>query len=343
EPEKIGELIQLGRRRGGGRRRGSAAAHEPQRVGDGGLHLAPIDDEVDHAFFEQELAPLESVWERLADRLLDHARTGKADERLRFGDVQVAEHREARRDAARRRIGEHADVGQALAVEPRERAAHLRHLHQRQRAFHHPRAAGAADDDDGGAFGDGALDGARDLLADDHTHAPADEAVFHRGDFGLDAVDGAGGGDDRVLHAGRFYRRLEARFVRLGVDELQGIGGYEILVVLDPRAVVEQETQALGRADAVVVRAFRADVQVRREVLVVNDLRAARTLDPEAFRDPAGLRLRRRCDRFAGLLEPDHRGSAYHFRLQRADCRLLRARDVVARARPHGADLPDEI
>ena len=39
--------------------------------------------------------------------------------------------------------------------------------------------------------------GARDLLADDHAHAAADEGVLHRGDLGLDAVDRAGAADDR--------------------------------------------------------------------------------------------------------------------------------------------------
>jgi hypothetical protein len=46
---------------------------------------------------------------------------GEPDERLRLGDVQVAEHREARRHAAGRGVGQDRDVGQARAVEPRER------------------------------------------------------------------------------------------------------------------------------------------------------------------------------------------------------------------------------
>ena len=93
---------------------------------------------------EQELAALESFRQLLPDRLLDDARAGEADQRFRLGDVQVAEHREAGRDAAGRRIGEHRDVRQPRAIEPRQRAADLRHLHQRQRAFHHARAARAA-------------------------------------------------------------------------------------------------------------------------------------------------------------------------------------------------------
>ena len=55
----------------------------------------------------------------------------------------------------------------------------------------------------GSRAGDRALDRARDLLADDHAHAAADEAVLHRRDDALDAVDAAGGGDDGVLQPGR--------------------------------------------------------------------------------------------------------------------------------------------
>ena len=68
---------------------------------------------------EQELAALESFGQLLADRLLDDARAGEADQRLRLGDVEIAEHREARRHAAGRRIGEHGDVGQPRPIEPR--------------------------------------------------------------------------------------------------------------------------------------------------------------------------------------------------------------------------------
>ena len=73
---------------------------------------------------------------------------GEADERLGLGDVHVAQHREAGGHAAGGRVGQDGDVGQPRAVEPRQRRRHLGHLHQRQRAFHHPRAAGARDDDD---------------------------------------------------------------------------------------------------------------------------------------------------------------------------------------------------
>jgi hypothetical protein len=57
---------------------------------------------------------LEALGQLLTDGLLDDAWTGKPDERMWLGDVEVAEHREAGGDAARGRVGEHGDVGRRL-------------------------------------------------------------------------------------------------------------------------------------------------------------------------------------------------------------------------------------
>ena len=65
----------------------------------------------------------------------------------------------------------------------------LRHLHQREGAFHHARAARAADDHDRAALLDRALDATRDLLADHDAHAAADELILHRGDDRPNPVD----------------------------------------------------------------------------------------------------------------------------------------------------------
>ena len=74
----------------------SAGAHEAERICKRGLHFTPIDDEVEHPFFQEELTSLKALGQFLADRLLDHARPRETDERFGLGDVQVAEHREAR-------------------------------------------------------------------------------------------------------------------------------------------------------------------------------------------------------------------------------------------------------
>src|SRR5947207_11159014 len=75
-------------------------AHELQRARQRGFQLAAVDDQIEHAVVEQELAALEPFGQLLADGLLDDARSGEADECLRLRDVEIPEHRETRRDAA---------------------------------------------------------------------------------------------------------------------------------------------------------------------------------------------------------------------------------------------------
>ena len=69
----------------------------------------------------------------LADGLLDHPLAGKADQRAGLGDLDVAEHRVGRGDAAGGRVGQDDDVGQAGLLELGQRDGRARHLHQRLR------------------------------------------------------------------------------------------------------------------------------------------------------------------------------------------------------------------
>src|SRR5258705_2158606 len=73
----------LGLGNGFGRRSGDRrCAHEAESSGDCRLHLAPIDDLVEHPFLEQELRTLESFRQLLPDRLLDDAPACEAHQRL---------------------------------------------------------------------------------------------------------------------------------------------------------------------------------------------------------------------------------------------------------------------
>ena len=85
------------------------------------LQLTPVDDHVEHAALDQKFAALESFGQLLADGLLDHAGPGETDERLWFGDVDVAQHGKTGRHAARRRIGQDRHIGQARAIEAGQR------------------------------------------------------------------------------------------------------------------------------------------------------------------------------------------------------------------------------
>ena len=91
---------------------------------------------------------LEAFRQLLADRLLDDARAGEADDRAGLGDVDVAEHRVGRGDAAGRRIGQHDDIGQPRLAQTPHGDGRARHLHQREHAFLHARAARGREDDE---------------------------------------------------------------------------------------------------------------------------------------------------------------------------------------------------
>src|SRR5271167_1013601 len=68
--------------------------HEVQRARDVVPEIAAMHDGVEHAVLEEKFAALEAFGQLLADGLLDHTRPGEADERSRFGDVQIAQHGE---------------------------------------------------------------------------------------------------------------------------------------------------------------------------------------------------------------------------------------------------------
>ena len=70
-------------------------------------HLTPVHDHVDGAVFEQELGTLESIRQRFAHGLLNHARTGKTDQRAGLGDNHVTEESITGRNSAHGRVGQH--------------------------------------------------------------------------------------------------------------------------------------------------------------------------------------------------------------------------------------------
>ena len=89
---------------------------------------------------------------RLLDpRLGDDPRTGKADGRPRLRQVDVAERGVGRQNAGHSRIGHHDDIGQTGFGQAGAGGGGLRHLHQGQQAFLHPRAAGCREEHQGPA------------------------------------------------------------------------------------------------------------------------------------------------------------------------------------------------
>ena len=261
---------------------------------DGALHLAAIDDEVEHAVLEQELAALKAFGQLLANRLLDDARAGEADERARLGDVQIAEHREARRDAAGRRIGQDRDVGNAA---PDRGARAPSRFSPSASATSAPSIMRAPPEHETMIIGRRVASArSMPLVIFSPTTTPMlppMKPYSIAATIGFVAVDAAAGDDDRVFHAGGLDAGFQRACVGLRVGEPQRIGRDEPAVVFGPWAV-EQRAQPIERAHAEVKAAFRADAQVLREILVVENLRAPGALDPQAFGHPAWLCVGRR-------------------------------------------------
>src|SRR6185369_13100585 len=73
-------------------------AHESETPRDRRFQIPPVHYQIEHPVLGQELAALEPFRQLLPDGLLDDARSREADERLRFGDVQITQHRKAGSD-----------------------------------------------------------------------------------------------------------------------------------------------------------------------------------------------------------------------------------------------------
>ena len=172
---------------------------------------------------EQELGRLKPLRQFLADRLLDNARSCKSDERARLRDIQVAEHGEARGDAARCGVRKDGDVGLFHFVEPCERGADFRHLHQANGALHHSRPARTRDDHQRQLPFDAAVNRSSDFLAHHRAHAPADELEFHGADDGGLARKQAFAGHGGVLQPGLLLRLPQAFPIALRIAELQRV------------------------------------------------------------------------------------------------------------------------
>ena len=93
--------------------------------------------------------------------------------------------------------------------------------------------------------------------------------------------------DDRIRRADAVLGVAQPVAVLLAVAELQRVRRAQVRVELDVLLVVEEHPQPLGRRQPEVEAALRADLEVARELLVVEDLAAAVALDPEPFRDLA--------------------------------------------------------
>ena len=272
---------------GDGRHRRAARLalhHQMDEPRQGLAQLVAMHDHVDHAVLGQIFGALESFRQFLADGLLDHARAGEADQRAGLGDLHVAQHRVGRGDAAGGRIGQHDDVGQPRLVQHVDADRDARHLHQREDAFLHARAAGGHEQNERPLLLDRGLHGAHQAFAHAHAERAAEEIERLHRDHHRHAVQRAARGGQRFLTRRLGARRFEFVGIFLLAAELERIGGDRRRRQFLELAGVEDGGEALRRADAHMEAALRADVLRRHEIAVEDHLAAARAFLPEIFR-----------------------------------------------------------
>ena len=270
---------------GSDRSRRLRVAQQPENAPQCRVQFGARHDLVDHAVLEQILGALKPVRQLFVDRLLDDPRAGKADDRAGLGERDVADHREGRRDAAGRRIGQHDDVGQPRLLDHVGGDDRARHLHQRQHALLHARAARGRNDDQRRLLQDGELGGGEHGFAGGHAHRSAHERELESGDDRRHAADPPVRDDDRVAAgAERRLPFLQPVGVAFAVAESQRIDDRPRQFDPGKAAVVEQHLEAPLGADAQMMAAIAADVKIGFELAIKQHLLAARAFVPEIVR-----------------------------------------------------------
>ena len=150
-----------------------------------GAQLGARHDRVDVAEAEVLLGAAEVVGELLARDLLHDARAGEGHERVRLGERDVAERREAREHAAGRRVRHHAEERAAGVAEVLDGAT----VFGSCMSARIPSCMRAPPELVTATSGIAALGrgvaGARELLADDAAHRAAHEGEVHDGELAL--------------------------------------------------------------------------------------------------------------------------------------------------------------
>jgi len=122
---------------------------------------------------------------------------------------------------------QHGDEGEPGAVVRGLSGGGLGHLHQREHAFLHPRAAAAADDDDGEPAGRRKLEGVGDLLADDRAHRAAHELEVEHTENRARALDARLADGHRLPQPRARSGLFQPVAVGALVGEAQGVYGDE--------------------------------------------------------------------------------------------------------------------
>jgi hypothetical protein len=155
------------------------------------------------------------------------------------------------------------------------------------------------------ALGDAVIDAALEALAHHRAHRPAEELKLEGTGNDWQRVQGTREHHHRIALAGSLLRLDKPVAVALAIAEFQWVLGSDPRANLRRGVGVEEALEPIARADAHVMAALRANIEVALELGTVEHGVARRTLDPQALRDrartPFGLDARGH-----DLVEPGH-------------------------------------
>src|ERR1700722_6329070 len=172
------------------------------------------------------------LWRRNTCGLLDHSWPDKSDLRARLGDQDVAERREAGRNAAEGRVRQDGYERELLPVMYGSGGRNLGHLHQREHAFLHAcSAAGCHAHQWNSALGS-LFKGMSNFFPDDRTHRAAQKREIKNYQNRLMAADSAKSRGDSFADSGLPPGVLEANTVGFVVCKPERIDRNQLAVQL---------------------------------------------------------------------------------------------------------------
>ena len=240
-----------------------------------------LNDGVDKAMLEREFRRLEFLGQLLANGVLNHATAGEADERAGLGNNHVALHRETRGHAARSGIGNHREIRQARLAVTLDCGRDFRHLHERNQAFLHARAARAGEQHQRQTLFGGMLGQARDALAHHRAHRAHEERGIHHANRHAHASDAAHTAahalaQTRLLSHAADFVQVTGEIERVGFGHVGAFGFKPALEAFR----VKHACQALGRRHAEMMAALGAHFVIGEHALRVGNAAALRARDP---------------------------------------------------------------
>ena len=137
----------------------------------------------------KKFCSLETLWQFLANRLLDHTRSRKTDQCPRFRKNNVSQHRKTCRHSTGRRLSQNTDIKKPCFTVAFKCRGRFCHLHQRCDSLLHSGSTGTGKNNDRKFLLSRAFYRSRDFFSDSPAHARHQESSITDSHYGFPSVN----------------------------------------------------------------------------------------------------------------------------------------------------------